>query len=232
MHAVKTLSALVALSIPALSSAAPIFYDFGDSAQISANNYNNVIVNPPGTLSILNSIDSTGAGTGVTLAASGFFNGSNQNGPTVPTGAAAIFDPQATRDNAFGHAAAFGVNPLTPVGTILLGGLNPSQAYDFAFFGSRTGVTDNRETEYNVTGVNNGVAFLNTSANTSNIAEVFGINPNANGEITILVDPGPNNNNASLFYYIGAMRVNAVPEPVSAAVLLLGGAMVARRRRA
>ena len=45
-------------------SAATLYFDFGDSAQTTANNYNNIIVNPPGVLSIANSIDSTGSANG------------------------------------------------------------------------------------------------------------------------------------------------------------------------
>lgn len=215
----------------AAASAAPILFDFGDSAQVTAGNYNNVIVNPPGTLSIPNAIDSDGNGTGVGVSVAGFFNGSNTNGTTAPTGAAAIFNPQATRDNGFGHAATFGTNPLTPVGTVSFTGLNPALAYDFVFFGSRTSVTDNRETKYTVTGGSVGSALLDTANNTSNVAQVFGIVPSPSGEVTLTIEPGPNNNNASRFWYIGAMQVTAVPEPVGATAVALGAAGLLRRRR-
>lgn len=220
-----------AVVVASSSVQAAVYFDFGDSSQITPGNYNNIVVNPPGVPSIPNAIDETGAGTGMGVSISGFFNGSNTGGTTAPTGAAAIFHAQATRDNGFGHAAAFGANPLTPMGTINLTGLNPAQTYDFDFFGSRTGVTDNRETEYAVYGSDYTSVYLNASANTSNIATVMHMAPNANGEITINVDPGPNNNSASLFWYIGAMRVTAdVPEPMGASFLLLGGSLLLRRR--
>jgi hypothetical protein len=225
------LGALGAIALAAQAYAAPIFLDFGDSAQPTPGNYNNLIVNPPPTLSIPNLIDSTGAATGFGANVSGFFNGSNTQGTTAPTGAASAFHAQATRDNGFGHAAAFGGNPLTPMGTVALTGLNPALTYDFTFFASRTGATDIRETEYAVAGLNSGSALLDASNNTSNVATVLSIAPTALGEITIQIDPGPNNNNASQFWYIAAMQFSAtVPEPTCAAVLAAAPLLMRRRR--
>lgn len=237
-----TVLALGVISFSSLVHAGPIFIDFGDTAQQTpaVENYNHILVNDvePGTpgyqglLNIANLVDNTGAPTGIGIAASGFFQGSNTNGTTTPAGAAAIFHPQATRDNAFGHAAAFGTNPLTPEATVLLTGLEPATAYDFTFFGSRTGVTDNRETEFRLLGApNNTGVLLNTANNTSTVADMLGVFPTAAGQITLLVDPGPNNNNASLFYYLGAMRIAAVPEPAFGSVVALTLIGLASRRR-
>ena len=110
-------------------------------------------------------------------------------------------------------------------------GLNPAQAYNFTFFGSRTGVTDNRETEYAVTGSNAGSALLNTSSNISNVAVVSGILPTGAGTIQVVVDPGPNNNNGSLFYYLGALELStSIPEPASILLLMssVAGLLVCR----
>lgn len=230
-----------ALSTTLTAQAAKLFFDFGDSSQVVpiAENYNSMTVNPPGTPTIFNAIDSTGAGTGIGASLSGFFNGSNLNGTTSPTGAAAVFHPQATRDNGFGHALAFGGNPLTPEGRIQLTGLDTSgnTTYSFTFFGSRTGVTDNRETVYSVQGGTSGSSSLDTANNTSNVALVSSILPNANGEIAILITPGPNNTNASRFWYIGAMSIEStttlVPEPSTIGLLVFSsfGMAVIRRKR-
>ncbi len=232
----------VCLAFSSVASAATLFFDFGDSGQTTvsppaANVYNNIIVNPPGVLSIADTVNSTGANTGISINVSGFFNGSNQSGPTSPSGnAGAIFDGQATRDNAFGHAGTFGTNPLTPQATIALSGLDGSglTTYDFTFFGSRQGATDNRETKYDVTGANNGFALLNTTANVSEVVSVTGITPTAGGNITLLVSPGPNNNNSSLFYYLGAMRIvsTTIPEPATFGLFALAGIACVVSRRA
>lgn len=220
------LAALVIASSAAV--AAPLYVDFGDSGQLTAGNVNNIT---PSTLSLPNSVDSSGAATGIGISASGFFNGSNQSGTQAPMGAAAEFDVQTTRDNLFGHTGAFGTNPLTPQGTVLLTGLDGSgaTAYDLSFFGSRMGVTDNRETQYAANGV---TVLLNTSNNETEVAVAGGVVPNAAGEITILVEPGPANDNSAGFYYLGAMRVSeTVPEPTAIGLLSLAGVALFRRRR-
>lgn len=199
-----------------------VFIDFGDSSQITPGNYNNIVVNPPGTLDIPNLVDDTGAGTGIGVAVSGFFNGSNTTGTTTPSGDAAIFAPTATRDNGFGHAAAFGSNPLTPVGTVVFSNLDVNYNYDFAIFGSRIGATDNRETKYSIVGLNAADALLNTSGNVSNIVSLLAMKPTAAGTLTLTIEPGPNNTSASQFWYIAALRMTAVvvPEPVTASLLV------------
>lgn len=218
--------------------AATLFYDFGDGAanRTTPGNYNNIIVSNPATLSIADSVDSTGASTGISIEASGFFAGSNQSGPGVAGGdAAAIFESTAYVDNAFGHTGTFGTNPLTPMGTVTLGGLDGSGAttYDFTIFASRTGATDNRETKYDFAGANSGVAYLDTANNLSEVVNVNGIVPTAGGVITLQVSPGPNNTNSSGFYYLGAMRVvsNVIPEPASIGLMCVAACGLLTTRR-
>ena len=215
-------------------TAATLFYDFGATATPTGGNYNDVF--PAASYQILNSIDSAGAPTGISLTSEGFNElGPNTNGTTAPGAPANVFSPEATRDNLFGHTDNFNAGSPRPFALVTLAGLDGSGAtsYAFTFFASRTGVTDNRETQYHVVGLNSGDGFLNASANTSNVAVVSGITPTAAGQIVITVDPGPNNNHASGFFYLGAMQVvsTRVPEPAAAALLLVGLAAAARRRR-
>ncbi|HMP07737.1 MAG TPA: hypothetical protein PJ982_15405 [Lacipirellulaceae bacterium] len=232
----KSLCAWLALAAGVLTAplalAATVNVDFGDSAQLSASPpYNNIVVNAPSILSIANLADISGNPTGIGIAAAGFFNGSNQNGTTAPSGAAAMFAASATRDNAFGHAGPFGGNPLTPQATVDLTGLNPGWTYNFTFFGSRTGVSDIRDAKYDVNGANSGSAVLDASNNVSNVATVTGIAPTGAGTIQIVVGPGPNNNNGSLFYYLGAMQIVGVPEPAGASLSAVAVAALAALRR-
>lgn len=238
---------LVAMACVALSahsaSAATLLFDFGYAGSISAsNNYNDVVIDQGGVPAVItpqpilipNVIDSTGANTGASLSVSGFFPGGNPNGTTTPGGAAgANFVSTATQDNMFTHVGPFGGQTTNPKGTIVLSGLNDSTAYSFIFFASRMGVGDIRETKYTVTGSSSNSAFLNAAGNTSNVASVTGIYPNA-GSISIDVEAGPNNNNgATKFSYIGAMRVDytLVPEPAALGLVGLASLMLAFRRR-
>lgn len=221
--------ALIALCVclAATASAASLFFDFGETAQPTGGNYNNI---SQAQLPIFNALDSLGNGTGISVEVTDqFWPGSNQSGTTTPAGDAAMFDPQATRDNLFGNTVAFG-GFTEPTAQLTLSNLNTSGAisYNFTFFGSRMGVTDNRETAYAVTGATSATAYLNTSGNTSNVAIAAGVVPTAGGQITINIGPGPNNNNSSGFYYLGAMRIDVVPEPATA--LLLGLGLLVRRR--
>lgn len=233
MKTSKILILTVAIGLAAALSAQAqsLFFDFGDSSQQTTGlNYNNILIPNGGTA---NAIDSTGAPTGIALASSGFNTGANGNGTLTPSGAATIFAPQATRDNFFGHSlAVFNQPTILPLGILSLSGLNPAATYDFTFFGSRTGVSDNRETKYEAVGLNSGFSLLDTANNTANVAVVAGIAPDALGNLTVNVTMGPNNNNSSGFWYLGAMQIVAVPEPSSMALATLSGfgLMFVRRR--
>lgn len=234
-HFITFTFAAVLASVSITSFANTLFFDFGDPGQMAPGNYNNFTheaeyPNPPGP--IFNAIDSSGAGTGIMVAVSDiFWPGSNYNGTATPAGAAAQFDANATRDNFFGSVAPFGNPPRTePTGGFTMSGLNPSLTYTFTFFGSRMGATDNRETYFAVAGASSETVYLNVSNNDSQVVSTAGLQSTGGGVITIEVGPGPNNNNASKFYYIGAMRVDITPEPAS--LVLLGlGALTALRRR-
>lgn len=217
------LAAIFALLSVSSASAATLYFDFGSSANLTPGNYNNV---DHTQAPILNAIDSTGAATGVGLATTGFNEiGPNTNGTTSPSGAAAAFQPEATRDSLFGHSDNFNVGSPRPLGVLSLTGLDGSGAtsYSFTFFASRTGVTDNRETAYAVAGANSNTMYLNAAGNVSDVAIAAGIVPTATGTISINVDAGPNNNNGSEFFYLGAMSIEsrAIPEPAGAALVML-----------
>lgn len=197
-----------------------VFFDFGDSSQQTQGNVNNLTKGATSVLSLTAVKDSTGADTIIGIAVTGFHGGSNTNGTTLPTGAAAaLFTSQSTRDNFFGSTGAF--NGFTaPTGTLTLSGLDGTGAttYNFDFFGSRTAASDNRETEFSATGQNTVGALLDTANNTSNTTLVSGVIPTAAGTITITVDPGPGNTNSSGFFYLGAMRLTSTnvsgPQPI------------------
>lgn len=136
------------------------------------------------------------------------FNGANESGTT----AAPDYPASATRDSLFGNTELFsGLENITPI--FKLSGLNPAATYTLTFYASRLGVGDNRETRYTVTGATETFADLDAANNVANTVNVSGMAPDVAGEITIALTPGPNNNNANHFTYLGVLRVDPVNPP-------------------
>ena len=200
-------------------SGGALFFDFG-GANTTANGpapndpvnlWNNVTtaVGASSTAQMTNLITGGNGSTTIGLVMLSRFNGVNENG----TMSSSLFPQNATRDSLFGNTETFsGAANIFP--SFKLTGLNPDAKYDLTFYASRTGVSDNRETGYTVTGANSGFAALNAANNISSTARVTGISPNASRAITISLAPTANNNNANHFTYLGALRVDAViPAP-------------------
>lgn len=211
-----------------LPAQAAVYFDFGDEPYPTGGNCNNLDwhQNP-----IADCIDDTGASTGIGLTVHDAFytTSANNNGTQSPTGDAAMFDAQTTRDSLYGCTEPW-YDQTQPTIGVTLTGLNPALTYDFTLFASRLGTSDNREAQYDAMGLNSGTALLNSVGNVSEVAIIAGISPTPAGEIMVEAQPGPNNNNSYGFYYWGAMKVDIVPEPASLALLLLGGAALLRRR--
>ncbi len=223
---VLVLAGLLATAMPA--HAVNVFYDFGTVEYPTAGNYNNMDwhQNP-----IADSVDDTGAPTGIGMYVydSFYTTSANPNGTTSPTGDAAIFDPAAARDSLYGCTQPW-YDQTQPTAGLRLTGLDPSLTYNFTVFASRLGSSDKREAQYDIIGLNSGMACLESVGNVSNVVIISGIQPTAAGEIDINVSPGPNNANTYGFYYLGAIRMDFVPEPATLALLLLGGVVALRRR--
>lgn len=130
------------------------------------------------------------------------FNGANLNGTT----SSGLFPADATRDSLFGNTESF--NGLTSVfPSFRLTGLIPGQAYDLVFYASRTGVSDNRETAYTIVAAETNVVTLNAANNVTNVAVASSITANLAGTIQVSLAPGPRNNNANHFTYLGVLKV-------------------------
>ncbi len=188
------------LAVNESAHAQSLFFDFGNTATPTAGNYNNLSYaiagttpGSPVTISLNNAIDSTGAATTISLStviSSTSWAGMNTSGTTSPSGAASIFASTATSDFFYAsfHAPVISLTGLDGSG---------NTSYSFTFFGSRTGVSDDREANYNVVGSNTGSVLLDAANNTSNVGIVSGITPDSFGNLVINVSAGPDNNDGS-----------------------------------
>jgi len=186
-----------------------ILVDFGDD--FSPAPWNNV--SDPNVGVIEDLLLSNGYSSNRGIAVTDSFNNINRAGTMEPDSALGM-PPTATGDSFFGNVAVFG-GQVQPTGAVMLSGFDPSIEVTIEIFASRT-ASDNRETEYKLTGATQDSVYLNISSNTGTTVTST-LFPDADGNILIEVGPGPNNDNSSQFYYLGAMRViyenNEVVQP-------------------
>lgn len=191
-----------------------IFIDFGSNAAgfTSPGNWNNVHDHQAANLTLINDNgENTGIGLNITDP---FYNGFNTNGPTSVSGDASIFAGTATSDNFFGHAVDWSTTPANPKAVFKLTGLDPTKYYSFSVFASRMGASDNREAKYSIDGRMGVVsASLNASDNSTKVANLLYLQPKENGELIFTTEAGENNNNATKFFYLGALRISKSEKP-------------------
>ena len=224
-----TLAMVALLAVPA--SAVTAVYDFAQVSGDSADAGVNVVLhkdstafpaNPEFGQNVANSIDTSGASTGISLTIQNdkYFNvnnGPNGSGTTAPTGDAATYfgrapDENLTSDGLYGHTSAF-QSETRPEVEYLIEGLDANGLYDFIFFADRGNGGGDRSAAYTVGGMSDTVDVFE---NNDKVAEVLGAQANGNGELTLLIGPSATNNNGLGFFYLGAMQIStAVPEPTS-----------------
>lgn len=150
-------------------------------------------------------INSQNQNTGISAWVHDPFTGVNTTGTSTPAENLKL-PSSATSDSFFGSVEPHsGVSE--PTGGLTLAGLNRNSLYSLSFFASRTGVSDNRETAYQVVGESIDTLYLDPANNTENIVTVENIKPSSEGTIIINVAPGPNNTNSSKYYFIGAIKI-------------------------
>ena len=184
-----------------------VFIDFGgDGTPTATGNYNNttcsssqVFASPAGNL-----IDVAGTSTSFSMSIHDPFIDKNTNGAQSPTGAAAIFDAQATSDSFFTSINHGGIN--NPTGGVTFTGLNDAKYYTFEVFASREDATLIREAQYTATGTNTVVGTLNCSSNVSNTVVLANVSPTG-GTITFELTHGSGNNHAGKYAYLGAIKM-------------------------
>lgn len=160
---------------------------------------------------VVNLTDTKGKETGIIIEVNAPFNGANASGPTATT--TALNMPTNVSQDCLWSDALGTFSPVArPEAGFIIKNLDKTATYKFSFFGSRMSSTDNRETLYKVVGATQDSAALNTSNNSGKIVTVTGIRPTAEGQISIIVKPGANNNNLHKFYYINALQIQNDPQ--------------------
>jgi hypothetical protein len=214
----------------------PIYIDFGASSTVSdsVDTWNQVsltstirgaVGNGTGTAHVFFSdlLDANNQSTAIGLSMSDTLNSTN----TVGT-SSGPYPSGATSDSLYGSDGEWGGFVDNAQAVFHFFNLDVGSAYDFTFYASRTGVSDNRETRYQLDGLNTGMADLNASNNTSNKVEILEIQPDADGVITLTFSKGPSNKNSDGFYYLNAMEIalSADSEPHVYPPVPLGDLMV------
>ncbi len=168
------------------------------------NNVGEVGLAAGGRLAGLVSVENRPTGVGLEMVRR--FNGANANGTTVSP----WFPADATRDSLFGNTELFnGLSGVYPA--FRLTGLEREWAYGLTFYASRTGVSDRRETVYTVVGAVTNTVGLDAANNVTNVARLERVAPGAAGDLAIGLTPGPRNNNANHFTYLGVLRLELMP---------------------
>lgn len=220
-----------------------ILIDFGidshetPSPDANTNYWNNFSTDsaqaPTGVLTNLITLSNTLSG--IQASISGFGNGANAVGTTVPDPAlGSLAISSATRDSFFVE---------TGTGTISFVGMAPNRYYRIECFGARD-ATDTRVTRYTATGANTNSATLQTSgsnigqapesgANNAALATINNVRPNAFGAMTLSVTV-----ESGSFGYLGAIRITQMEEvsgpneaPVASDVILVGAPAEGRTLR-
>ncbi|WP_179319137.1 GDSL-type esterase/lipase family protein [Winogradskyella helgolandensis] len=181
-----------------------IYIDFGSlGANESASPWNNITNDVSGTIG--NLINSNSVETGIGFSIVDAFEGINSSGTASPD-ASLNFEESATSDSFYGMSS--------DSSSLTFNNLIVGKQYTISVFASRTGVSDNRETSYTIEAQSTQTIYLDASENTSNVATAS-FYPKANGTITINVSTGPNNDNASGYFYLGVIELEySVDTPV------------------
>jgi len=205
-------------AIPVIVETDTIIIDMGD--RVSEAPINN-LANPT-TGMIFDLTTMKGNLSGYSLSVTDAFNNINRTGSTNPDPALG-FPSTVTEDSFFGSITPFGGRE-EPTGAVTIEGLNPAEVYTFDIFAARAGATDIREAQYVVSGLGTDTLLLNATDNDSMLVSTT-MTPDATGAITITASTGPNNDNGSGFYFMGAVRM-VYPEVAPPVVVSIDSVLI------
>ena len=156
-----------------------------------------------------NITDSNMNPTGILVTITGDFGGSNTNGAAYTT-TKMLMPADVSQSALWGYATGkFGGQNARQNATLRLSHLNPELTYELTIFSSRMGSQDTRQTSYIVQGEDVWADDLQAANNASQTAVIKDIHPTADGQITLTIMPGAQNNSPNSFYYLNAMTIKA-----------------------
>lgn len=181
-----------------------VFIDFGQNNTVLAGSesdntvWNNVTNKDNGIVYSL--INSNNIKTGIKFNISDGFEGISSSGTTTP-GTPITYPSSATKDFFYGSTS-------NPLGTLAFNNLIIGKEYTISFFASRTEVSDNRETKYEIVGSTTQTVLLNAANNTTNATTAITFTPKTDGSAIINISAGANNTNSSKYFYLGAIELS------------------------
>lgn len=164
-----------------------------NAAGASWNNFNTA---PNANVSLVNLKDATGSNTGVSITLLDKLSGDNTNGQI--TGNNTGIYPDVVM-------ATYWYDQTNSNKRLRISGLANTKKYNLIFFGSREGVTDNRNTIYSV-GTQS--VTLNAASNTTNTVQLNGLSADANGNIEFTI----RQLSGSFAAYLGAVVIESYVE--------------------
>ncbi|MGB0177277.1 MAG: T9SS type A sorting domain-containing protein [Owenweeksia sp.] len=192
-------------AMSAIAQLDTIKIDLGNPSNTSAAPWNNITDEDQGSIADL--LNHNGFTTGIAVAVTDSFNGNNTAG--LAANDSLKVSPQAAGDSFFGSKVP-AVEGHQVTGGLTFYHMDPNTPYSFAVYASRGSASDNRETKYIIEGATKDSANLNAAANSHYQVRFFGIYPAADSTIVLTATTGPNNNNASGYYYMGAVQITYV----------------------
>ncbi|MBU2927656.1 DUF4886 domain-containing protein [Winogradskyella psychrotolerans] len=156
---------------------------------------------------IANILYPNGGFTGIAATTTARFRGINNTSGAGSTTTDLNMSDAVSQSNFYSHALDWGSNPALEESVIEFTGFESNDTYTFCFFGSRNGVSDNRDTKYTLVGATEQSANLDAANNATNTICISNVQADADGKIVLKVSAGDSNDNSTLFYYINAMKI-------------------------
>jgi PEP-CTERM motif len=222
---------LVAMSITGVAHAEVILLDLGDASGAAAGNWNVFTdYHDDGRAGsyVTDAIDSDGNATAIDITITDRFSHDWNVGGIGST----LYPDAAANDGLRGY------DQYQPTNQVTISDLDLTKSYDLTFYAAFAASSGVYETQFTVAGglATGGTVYLDGRSNTSSTVSVLGVQPTVAGEITVDTQKGPNNTategSSTGIYYFNVMEISVVPEPLTMALLALGGFYAALRRKA